>query len=233
MPASTEGDDGLGLAEEFADIARSLLAEKSIEETLHRIATLAVEVVHGCDHAGVSLVEGRRLTTPAASDDVPARVDAIQYDVGQGPCLQAIRAHEVVHVADLAHEDRWPEFAPRAVAQTGVHSMLAFRLFAEEDTMGALNLYAGAPDAFDDEAERVGAILAAHAAVAMVGSRKATQKDEAIRSRDVIGQAKGILMARQGISDDEAFDLLRRASQRMNLKLREVAARIAENPSGA
>lgn len=226
-------DDGeLALAETFAEIARTLLAAKTLEATLTSITDAAVRTIEGCDHACISLIDGRRITTPAASDPVAVAVDAIQYEVDDGPCLDAIRAQMVVHAEDLAQDTRWPLFAARAAAETGVHSMLSFRLFAERDTMGALNLYSKRAGAFDPEADRVGAVLAAHAAVAMVGARHSDQKDEAIRTRDVIGQAKGILMARQGITEDEAFDTLRRASQRMNIKLRDVAAQIARHPGG-
>lgn len=225
------GENGIELAEAFADIARALLADKTLDETLHRVSRLAVDIVHGCDHAGISLVEGRRITSTAASDDVSVSVDRIQYETDQGPCLDAIRDQEVFRVDDLSHEDRWPEFARQASEQTGVRSMLSFRLFADGETMGALNLYSNEQAAFDDDAVRVGTILAAHAAVAMVSVRTNEQKDEAIRSRDVIGRAKGILMARQAISDEEAFQLLRRASQRMNVKLRDVAAQLAEGPA--
>lgn len=227
----TGGDNGIELAEAFADIARALLADKTLEETLQRVSRLAVDVVHGCDHAGISVIEGRRITTTAASDDVAVSVDKIQYETDQGPCLDAIRDDEVLRADDLSQEDRWPEFA-RQAAETGVRSLLAFRLFADGETMGALNLYSKERAAFDDEAMRVGTILAAHAAVAMVSVRTNEQKDEAIRSRDVIGRAKGILMARQAISDEEAFELLRRASQRMNVKLRDIAAQVAESPVG-
>lgn len=224
---SRGGGSGLELAEIFAEVARTLLAADSEEATLERICKLAVETIDGCDHAGISLVDGRRIETRGASDHVPTAVDRIQYAADEGPCLDAIRDHETLHVEDLADEERWPSFAHRAADETGVRSMLSFRLFAEEETIGALNLYSKDVGAFDEEADRVGAVFAAHAAVAMVGARRAHQMDEAIRSRDTIGQAKGILMAREGISEDEAFDLLRRASQRMNVKLRTVAEQIA------
>ncbi len=99
--------------------------------------------------------------------------------------------------------------------------------------MGALNLYSKTVGAFDEEAHAVGSVFATHASVAIAGARSSDQKDEAIRSRDVIGQAKGILMAQKNISEDEAFDVLRRASQRMNVKLRELAERITERPGAS
>ena len=215
------------LAETFASVARALLGEDDVEATLKRITTLAVETIDGCDHAGVSFVQGRKISTPAASDAVPAQVDAVQYETDQGPCLDAIREHETFKTDDLAKEDRWPEFSQRAAEETGVASMLSFRLFAEADTMGALNLYSKQRGAFGDEALAVGSVFATHAAVALAGAQHDEQMQKALQGRDVIGQAKGILMAQQHVTADEAFDILRRASQRMNIKLRELAERVA------
>lgn len=221
------------VAETFAQVARLLLAEEGVEATLAKIGELAVQTIDGCDHAGISLVEGRTVTTVGASDDVPARVDRIQYEVDQGPCLDAIRNHEVFQSDRLGEEQRWPAFSARASQETGVASMLAFRLFVEEDTMGALNLYSKSPDAFDDESREIGSVFAAHAAVALAGARKEEQLETAMASRDVIGQAKGLLMAREPISADEAFAVLRRASQRLNVKLRDIAdGVVAKNERG-
>jgi transcriptional regulator with GAF, ATPase, and Fis domain len=215
------------LARVFAEIARTLLAEETLPATLIKICSMAVTTVDGCDHAGITLVQARAVSTEGASDDVPERVDAVQYETGEGPCLDAIRDHEVFQTDDLAEESRWPNFAQRAVDETGVHSMLCFRLFAESDTMGALNLYSKQTSAFADEAREVGAVFAAHAAVAMSSAKEHEQMEAAIQSRDVIGQAKGMLMAREGITEDAAFNLLRRASQRLNMKLRDVAEAVS------
>ena len=215
------------LAETFAAVARCLLDEDDVQATLTRITALAVDTIDGCDHAGISLVEGRKISTPAASDEVPVQVDAIQYETDEGPCLDAIREHETFRTGDLATEDRWPKFSRRAAEESGVVSVLYFRLFADTDTMGALNMYAKQRDAFDDEAVAVGSVFATHAAVALAGAQQDEQMQKALQGRDVIGQAKGILMAQQGVSADEAFDILRRASQRMNIKLRELAERVA------
>ena len=211
----------------FAEIARTLLAEETLPATLTKICSLAVATIEGCDHAGITVVQTRKLSTEGASDDVPELVDGIQYESGEGPCLDAIRDHEVFQTDDLGKESRWPKFAQRAVDETGVHSMLCFRLFAESDTMGALNLYSKRTDAFDEEAREVGAVFAAHAAVAMSSAKDHQQMEDAIRSRDMIGQAKGILMTRQGITEQEAFELLKRASQRLNIKLRDVAEAVS------
>ncbi|MDP9019239.1 MAG: GAF and ANTAR domain-containing protein [Actinomycetota bacterium] len=234
MDGSPAHDDPK-IAETFAHVARLLVAEHGVERTLARIGELAVQTIDGCDHAGTALIQRRQVTTAGASDEVSAKVDAIQCETGQGPCLDAMRDHEVFQVDCLAEEQgRWPAFGKRAVDETGVCSILAFRLFAEEDTMGALNLYSRRADAFDDEARELGSVFAAHAAVALSHARKEDQLEEAMKSRDVIGQAKGLLMARQGMTSDQAFEALRRASQRLNIKLREVAERVvaANNEAG-
>ncbi|HEX2046657.1 MAG TPA: GAF and ANTAR domain-containing protein [Acidimicrobiales bacterium] len=225
MSAQAGGAD----AEVFAEVARSLLAQEDVQQTLQKIVDLAVETLDGCDCAGITFLKGRQFSTPAASSDVPRKVDAIQYETGEGPCLDAIREHDVFRTGDLEHERRWPKFSPRAREETGVTSMVCFRLFVDGDTLGALNLYSKARDAFDDEAVAVGSVFAAHAAVALSSALHDEQMEEALQSRDVIGQAKGIIMAREGVDADEAFDMLRRASQRVNVKLRDIARQIAES----
>jgi transcriptional regulator with GAF, ATPase, and Fis domain len=220
------------LAESFAGIARRLLAQPSVAATLDEIARMLPDTVDGCDHAGITVARGRRFVTAAASDEVARRVDAIQHDADEGPCLDALRHHEVVVVDDLGAERRWPRFSERAVAATGVLSMLAFRLFAAERTLGALNLCSRRAAGFGTHSVAVGSIFAAHAAVAVRGAEVAEEAGnlhDALTGRDVIGQAKGIVMTHLGVSADEAFEELRRASQRLNVKLREVAARVADS----
>ncbi len=222
-------------AEMFGDIARLLAGHGKLQVTLDTIVALAVEHLDACEFAGISFVEGRDITSPASSNDVPQIVAAIQSEVDEGPCLDAIREHEVFQTGDLAAEDRWPRFATRANEETGICSILSIRLFLEEDTMGALNLYSRARDAFDETDVAMGAVFAAHAAVALAATRREGNLERKAESRDLIGQAKGILMARSGLDDDEAFDLLRRASQRQNLKLVAVADQIVHpgGPPGA
>ena len=233
QPAPEGGD--LELAQTFAELAHTLLAEKTLPATLTKMCQLAVATIDGCDHAGVTLIEGQRLTTRGASDDVPKRVDAIQYEVNEGPCLSAIREHGAFQTDDLAEESRWPRFAQRAVEETGVRSVLSIRLSVAGDTMGAIGHFSKQTGAFDDEACAVAGIFAAHAAVALAAAKDHQEMEEAVRSRDVIGQAKGILMARQAITEEQAFDLLKRASQRLNIKLRDVAQAISKGkgPPGA
>jgi transcriptional regulator with GAF, ATPase, and Fis domain len=220
-------DNGGQGAESFVDVARALLAEQDVQHTLQKIVGLAVETIAGCDHAGVSFLKSGDVSTPAASDTVPELVDAIQYETSEGPCLSAIRDHEVFETGDLQREARWPLFSSRAHRETGITSMMCFRLFVAGDTLGALNLYSKAVDAFDERSRTFGLVFAAHAAMALATAIREEQMDEALESRDIIGQAKGILMAREGVDANQAFDMLRRASQRLNRKLRDIAGEVA------
>ncbi|MEO5678517.1 MAG: GAF and ANTAR domain-containing protein, partial [Acidimicrobiales bacterium] len=195
--------DGDDLAEVFAAVARALRADSSVQGTLDRIVELAATTIEGCDHAGMTMIEAGEIRAPAATDEVPLQVDTIQYETGEGPCVDAIRKHDVFQTDDLTTETRWPRFAPRAAEETGVRSILSYRLFVEGDTMGALNLYSKATCAFDDTDRAVGSIFAAHAAVALSAARKQEHLERAIQTRDLIGQAKGILMAREHVSADE------------------------------
>ncbi len=214
------------LAETFAEVARVLLEDRDVEGTLTRICQLAVRTVDSCEAAGISIAEGTWVTSRSTSDDLPCVLDDIQSETQQGPCVDAIKEHKVFVTGSLSHEERWPEFAKRAHAETGVESILSLRLFESENTMGALNLYSQQPDAFDDQDVAVASVFAAHAAVALANAQHGAQLENKASSRDLIGMAKGIIIARQHVSEDEAFDVLRRASQRMNVKLRELAARV-------
>lgn len=221
-------DDAVKVAETFGKVARALAAHDDVQTTLDMIVGLAVEHLEACEFAGISHVVGRQITSPASSNDVPRILDRIQSETGEGPCIDAIEEHEVFETGDLAGEARWPRFSVRAHEETGVTSVLAVRLFVEHETMGALNLYATAPDAFDDTDAALASVFAVHAAVAMQGARREAGLEDKARTRDVIGQAKGILMARSGVDEDRAFDMLRSASQRMNVKLRDLAQDLAD-----
>jgi len=220
------------LAATFVAIARRFEAADDPAETQARITRAAVDTVPGCAHASISMVRrGGRVTTVAPTDDVPAMVDVIQYETRQGPCLEAIRDEEVVLIDDLVSDERWPAFAARATAETPARSILAARLFVQDDVIGALNLFAEEPGAFDDYDAAVATILAGHAALAVSAAREkehAEQLDEALQSNRDIGVAMGVLMARGGLTREQAFAVLREASQRLNVKLRDVAADVAD-----
>lgn len=221
-------EQGTRLAATFADVARALLSDNDLDSILDRIAAVAVEEVDGCESAGIDLIEKRVVRTVAWSSEKARRMGELQNEVGEGPCLSAIVEHETFCVGDLDREERWPNFAQRAHTEMGIRSMLGYRLFAAEDTMGALNLHSSKRDAFDEQAEAIGSILAAHAAIAMSWAREREYMKTAIENRDVIGQAKGLLMARRNVTGDEAFELLRGASQRLNIKLVEVAEQLTD-----
>src|ERR687893_1383998 len=162
------GDDQL--ARQLSELARELQEKQSLQDTLNGIAQAAVDNVPGAQSAGLTVVKGRReVHTAAWTDELVRAADQAQYDTGQGPCLNSVYEEKTVRVTDMRAEQRWPEFAKRA-AELGVGSMLSIQLYVTGDNLGALNLYSDAADAFDDESEHVGLLLASHAAIAMVGA---------------------------------------------------------------
>lgn len=218
---TSQGQDGL--AEEFSHLARNLQQQGDPQTALVEIVKAAVELIPGVDVGSISVVLGRRaVRSEAASDELAEIVDALQEEVGQGPCLDAAYQQETVRVSDMATEQRWPRFAQRAL-QAGAASMLSFQLYVEGDNLGALNLYSRRQGAFTDESEHVGLMFAAHAAVAYAAARKQSDMVRAVATRELIGQAQGMLMERHRIGADAAFALLVRVSQHRNVKLRAVA----------
>ncbi|MEV6716254.1 GAF and ANTAR domain-containing protein [Lentzea sp. NPDC051208] len=216
-------DEVNDLALQLGDLARYLQGQDSVENTLRGIVYAAVGTVPGAQYAGVSVVEGRQtMSTPAASDNLVYKVDQAQIDLHEGPCVDALYEHRTARLPDMTKEQRWPRFAARA-AELGVGSMLSFQLYVTGDDLGALNLYSRDADAFTEESEQVGLLFATHAAVAMADAQKMAQMSRAVGTRDLIGQAKGILMERHKINGNQAFAVLTRASQHTNTKLVEVA----------
>jgi GAF domain-containing protein len=214
------------LAEDFGGLARNLEEHDDPDVMLAEIIAAAVAMVPGVDEGSVSVVTGRRnIGSQAPTGDLPVEVDALQEETQQGPCLDAAYEQLTVRVDDMASETRWPEFARRA-SQAGAASMLSLQLYVEGDNLGALNLYSRTPGAFDDESEQVGLLFASHAAVAYAGVRKEAQLAKAVVSRDLIGQAKGILMERYNISGERAFLVLTRISQDTNRKLYDIATEL-------
>jgi GAF domain-containing protein len=217
------------LAHELSELARHLQAEDDVDAILDEVVRAAVQLVPGTDEGSISVVSGRRkVTSQSASSDLPAQVDALQGEVGQGPCMSAAYEQQTVRVPDMAHEQRWPDFARRA-SELGAASMLSFQLYVEGDNLGALNLYSRTPNAFDDESENVGLMFASHAAVAFADTRKLEQLQAGIDTRDLIGQAKGILMERYAIDAGQAFTLLTRISQRRQRKIRDLAEELTRS----
>jgi hypothetical protein len=224
------------LASAFAEIAEQLYAADSFDEVLQRIAETTVGTVAGCDMASITVRQRGTYLTAATTAAAASAVDQAQYDANEGPCLEAFETPIVY--APAFPDTRWPTLSTRP-AELGAQSIVSFQLdaasLANADTGGSLNAYGGEPDAFTDEAKNIGLILAAHASMAAGAAhqRRALQDlavnlNKALLSRDVIGQAKGILMERCKMTPEDAFDALRQASQRLNEKLHAVAARLAE-----
>ena len=210
------------LAEVLGALAIELQAQIDTAATLRVIVDAAVTIVPGARWAGISLIKGHRVTSQVPTDPIAAELDQLQTDLNQGPCLSALREHHTVLIDDLSAETRWPLFARRAI-QLGVHSVLSFQLFVQSENLGALNLFGDAAGVFTDESMLVGGLVAQHAAVAMIGSEADEHFHAALASRDVIGQAKGILMHRDCLTGLQAFAVLTKASQETNVKLVDVA----------
>ena len=211
------------LAQQLSDLARTLNDKEGLDETLKQIVRAAVGTVPGARHASISRIQRHReIKTLAATGELPRAVDHAQYDSGQGPCLDSLYQERTVRLSDLSTDQRWPDFTGRA-RELGVGSMLAVQLFIQSDCLGALNLFSEQPSAFDDTSEHVALLFATHAAVAMSSEQSRQDLRTAVTTREVIGQAQGILMERFKITDDLAFRLLVRASQDTNRKLRDIA----------
>lgn len=220
--AEHHDDDGR-LADKLAELARSLEQQADPEETLGAIVQAAVDTVPGAQYASISAIRKRREGhTLASTGELSRAVDQAQYDSGEGPCLDTLYEQETVRLPDLQAEQRWPDFIKRATA-LGVGSMLAVQLFVEGDDLGALNLHSENKAAFDEESEHVALLFATHAAVAMSAAQQKQQLHRAVSTRQLIGQAQGILIERFKVTDEQAFGLLVRASQHTNRKLVDIA----------
>lgn len=225
-----------GLARRFANIAGELLVPGPLSAVLSRTCHLALSTIDGCTSASITTedVDGA-LRTAATTDERATAVDMLQYEAGEGPCVDALR--QTVVYAPYFPDGRWPALADHP-NEHGVQSTLSYSLLMRESTLAALhaslNSYGADRDAFSTEAQEIGFILASHASIAAEVGRshdeirqRDTEFHEALLSRDIIGQAKGILMERMQLTAEDAFDHLRRSSQHLNHKLREVAARLA------
>ena len=212
---------------QLAAAVRELDAQQDPPHTLETIVAITPEFFDGCDYVAVSLVEHGRVHTPAATNEKLRELDESQYDLGQGPCRDAIRNHPTVLVHDLATDSRWPVWGQAMVAELGIRSSLSFRLFTRRhDSWGALNVYSTRPNAFTDEDVLHGQTIAAMCAVVLARSIQDDQLATALQSRTVIGQALGMVMERYSLDEDTAFNVLRRIASQRNLKLRDLAAQV-------
>lgn len=197
-----------------------------IATTLYRITSTAVELIEGVDYADVLLVSGPdTFRSLAATDQLATQLDSEQQRFREGPCLDAAVDDVVTVSNDLTNDQRWPRFSKSAIA-AGVHSILSFQLYTHNDRGGALNLFSRNRDVFTAEAEALGAMLAAQAAIALIVKDKELQFRSALASRDIIGQAKGMIMERFDVDSLQAFELLKKLSQDSNTRLIEVATEL-------
>ncbi len=231
-PSSPDGaildDPASDLAATFSETARILFTAGTVTDTLAQVVELAVATIEGCDFAGLFLLENEVVTSPILTDPIVNEIDALQQENAEGPCLDAVGQRLVFYAEDLVNDTRWPKFGAQANA-AGIRSALALPL-SGSDALGALNLYARYPAAFGMVDRARGVVLASLAGLAIAAAhahedeeRRAFNLNAALSTREVIGQAQGILMERERITSDEAFDILRRASQHLNRKLRDVA----------
>lgn len=232
-------DAGAQTAEFLPELAGLVLSEETVSGLLDLIVNLAVSSVEGVAGASISMLvgDGEQLETTNASSEMIREVDEAQYQDRAGPCVEAILTGEEVTVAIPV--PAWSAFSDGAV-QAGVRTVWSLPLRVHQRTTGALNLYATVAESWEDPAAgaarglaRQASVVLANAAALMSSELTNQHLQEALQTRDLIGQAKGILMARQSIGADDAFDILRRASQRSGRKLRDVAAELiarAERP---
>ena len=215
--------DAEGLAGQLGQLARDLHAHTGVEETLDEIVRTALRLLPRAEWASISLVKARRqVESRAASGELPRIVDAIQNETRQGPCLDAAYREQIVRVPDLSRELRWPRFAHRAW-EAGARSMLSVQFFIENRDIGALNLYGAGVGVFEEECEQVAVLVATHAAIALADAKQITGLTDALVNRDLIGQAKGVLMERYKLSTHQAFVLLTAAATTTNRKVTDIA----------
>jgi anti-anti-sigma factor len=236
QPAALEPEAVLGHIEA---LTRELLGATTVGAALHRIVEAARVVVSGADLVSVTLrAPDGTLHTPTHTHELGAELDQVQYAARQGPCYDAAVPDGPAYAAshDLAAETRWPEFSA-AATRGGYRAVLSTELIpaaGPDQPSGALNIYSARPHGITEADRHTALLLATHASLALAAARASEVADlhqrqlrRAVDSRDIIGQAKGILMNRQGITADEAFDLLRRTSQQLNIKVVDLARTLA------
>jgi hypothetical protein len=233
-PVSEGGASALrAIAVMFAELGEQLRSPDAASH-FEALTRVAVARVAGAQAASVTTLRGGRFRTEAATDELARRGDALQYELGSGPCVDAIVDGTLYHPIDLRHDQRWPEFGRRVHAELGVGSMVSFRLngdFLADEMIAGLNLYAVQPDAFSTTAVGIGSLLATHGAVAIAAElnrHKVVNLEHALTTNREIGVAMGVLMARYRLTRRQAIDLLRITSQRSNRKLHDIAVEVGD-----
>jgi len=229
-PDEGAGRSGRDPLQAVAELGRIVFGETPLEEVFSRVAAVAAEAIPGADAVSVTVLRGKHPQTLAFTADVAKDLDESQYTAGEGPCLVAARTGQDCLVTDLHTDDRWPSYSKDAVA-VGVFSSLSMALPLHDDTRGSLNIYSRHRGGLDEHSREVAGQVAGYAAVVMTNAnlyartaRLAEQMKDAMASRAVIEQAKGIIMSECRCSAEEAFALLKHLSMAANRKLRDVAA---------
>ncbi|WP_199255989.1 GAF and ANTAR domain-containing protein [Mycolicibacterium mengxianglii] len=227
-------EDDTDLRESLAGLSQLTLGSTGLAEMLTHVADFAARAIPGADGAGLTLVHDEAPNTVVASAEFVREVDAIQYRLGEGPCVTAALEGRTIRSGSLSGEKAWPRFGPR-VGRLGVHSVLSLPLTSAAGIVGALNVYAHAKHAFDERASQLGELFAIPAGISVhtaqqldKARRVAGQLQSALSSRAVIDQAVGIVMSRSGCAAVEAFDKLRVISQTEHRKLADVAQQVVE-----
>jgi hypothetical protein len=220
----------------FAEIERDLTVPADADSALQLITRLAVAQVPGTQEAGITRGRDGAFTSAAETSDMVTAVDAIQYELRSGPCVDAVMEGTAYCTGDLRTDERWPQFGRRAFEAAGVLSMLSFRLYLEDDPgmIAGLNMYSTQESAFNKESETIGLMLATHGALALSGAlarQRAHYLELALANSREIGIAIGVLRTLHKITRDQAFDLLRLASQGLHRKLASIAADVADTGS--
>ncbi|WP_370617840.1 GAF and ANTAR domain-containing protein [Mumia qirimensis] len=215
-----------GHDEVVSQVVRELSSIRGLTSSIEKV-TESARVLFGADYAGVTLIRGGgRLESEGATHDIVERLDAVQYDLREGPCVDAATDEGLVLTGDLGEDPRWPNWGPFA-REHGVNSMMAADLHADDKRIGALNIFGTKIDQFDKNDVALLVTFSAHAAAALASAHTIESLTTALENRTVIGQAEGIIMERFGVDDVTAFAVLKRYSQHSNTRLHEVAAEIA------
>ena len=223
------------LVESVLTLSKLVTAKETVSSTVQRIAELSVKAIDGAEFASISVATGGKVKTVASTSDAAGRLDDVQYETKEGPCLSSIEKHATFYIQDMNRDDTWPTFSKRAAEETGVNTLLAYVLAVHEDSLGALNIMATKTDAIPQSSRDVGAIFAAHAGVALSNAiehqrseQQIHQLEEGMLTRQVIGQAVGLVMATRQVGADAAFHTLKEISQQSNVKIREIAEQLVE-----
>jgi GAF domain-containing protein len=205
-----------------------------LTEMLTRVARYAVQAIPGADGAGLTLIEEHRADTIVTTAEFVAEVDAVQYGLGEGPCITAARDGVTVISDSLGGDSRWPRFGGR-IARMGVHSALSLPLITPDEVVGAMNIYARGKHAFDERAAELGELFAVPAAIAVQNARVledtrrlAGRLQTALDERMVVERAVGIVMSRSGVEEAEALARLTKLSQHEHVKLVQIARNLVD-----